>query len=109
MHQPDDRILYLTELLQQDPEDPFLHYALCLERKKKGEDALQEFLSLLKKFPEYLPAYYQTAVYQAETGHTEAAAETAALGIMLSEKQKDLHALAELKGLRQNILAGEYD
>jgi len=109
MHHPGDRIEYLSELLRQEPEEPFLHYALCLERKKAGEDALPAFLELLKKFPEYLPAYYQTALYQAEKGHADNAAETAASGILLAEKQKDLHALAELKSLRQNILAGEYD
>ena len=109
MHQPEDRILYLTQLLEEDPNEPFLHYALCLERKKAGEDALPDFLEMLQNFSEYLPAYYQTAVYQAETGFADTAAETAARGIILAEKLKDLHALAELKGLRQNILSGEYD
>ena len=100
---------YLKGLLKEDPQEPFLHYAICLEIKKGEEDALPSFLNLIRDFPEYLPAYYQTALLLAEKGEIQQAASIASDGILLAEKQNDLHALAELKGLRQDILAGEYD
>lgn len=104
-----DRITYLKELLLDEPGEPFLHYALCLERKKAGEDVLADFVEMIRTFPDYLPAYYQTALYQAESGFTDEAADIAFRGIALAEKLADQHAMAEIKGLRQNILAGEYD
>jgi tetratricopeptide (TPR) repeat protein len=109
MNQPQDRIEYLRELLKEDPQEPFIHYAICLELKKREEGALPAFHQLLDTFPEYLPAYYQTALMLAENGKIQEAAEVAGKGISLAEKLDDRHALAELKGLRQDILAGEYD
>jgi hypothetical protein len=109
MNSSKNRIEYLQGLLAEEPKEPFLHYAICLEIKKGEEDALPSFLKLMQDFPEYLPAYYQTALLLAEKGEIQQAASIASEGIMLAEKQMDLHALAELKGLRQDILAGEYD
>ena len=100
---------YLRELLREDPNEPFLHYAICLELKKNGDDALNAFLEMKKSFPGYLPLYYQLALLLAETGNTEEAALISSEGIVLAESLGDQHALAELKGLRQDIVAGEYD
>jgi tetratricopeptide (TPR) repeat protein len=109
MNQPQDRIDYLRELLKEDPQEPFIHYAICLELKKREEEALAAFLQLLDTFPDYIPAYYQTALMLAENGKIPEAAEMAGKGVLLAEKLADHHALSELKGLRQDILAGEFD
>ena len=104
------RLQYLNGLLKEDPRDPFVHYAICLELKKSGDlHAMSSFLSLLESFPDYLPGYYQAALFLAESGLMEKAAQIAESGISLANIQKDFHALSELKSLRQNILAGEYD
>lgn len=96
--------------MMEDPADPFLHYALCLELKKCNPDqAAVEFQNTLRRFPDYLPLYYQAALFNAEGGNIEDAANLAARGILLAEKLMEHHALAELKSLRQNILAGEFD
>jgi hypothetical protein len=109
MYQPEDRIVYLRNLLQEDPDEPFLHYAICLELKKNGGDAGPALMALISTFPGYLPGYFQAALFMAEKAEIQKAVAIAADGVLLAEKQGDQHALAELKGLRQDILAGEYD
>jgi len=108
--QPSERISQLQKLLQDDPEDPFLHYALCLELKKAGsaETGLR-FEMLLESYPEYLPTYYQAALFMAETGKLESATMVAQSGIVLAQSMSELHTLSELKGLLQNIRTGEFD
>ena len=109
MEEEKSRLDYLRRLLDEDPAEPFLHYAVCLELKKSGRGATHAFRKLIQDFPQYLPAYYQAALLLAEEGETSDAAALANEGIRLAESQSDLHALSELKGLRQNILAGEFD
>lgn len=105
-----ERISQLHQLLKEDPEDPFLHYALCLELKKAGSaEAGTGFETLLNVFPEYLPAYYQAALFMAETGKLERATMVAQSGVLLAQSMNELHTLSELKGLLQNIRTGEFD
>ena len=105
-----ERISQLRQLLREDPEDPFLHYALCLELKKAGSsEARLGFERLLVSYPEYLPAYYQAALFMAETGKLERATIVAQSGILLAQSINELHTLSELKGLLQNIRTGEFD
>jgi hypothetical protein len=96
--------------LAEDPNEPFLHYAICLEiMKKDGDAALPLFRELLLAHPSYLPAYFQTARLMAENGLTNEAVEVLDLGLPVAESQADFHALSEMKGLKQDILAGEFD
>ena len=108
--QPTERINQLNQLLKEDPEDPFLYYALCLELKKAGSaETGPGFERLLLSYPEYLPAYYQAALFMAETGKLERATTIAQSGILLAQSMNELHTLSELKGLLQNIRTGEFD
>jgi len=105
-----ERISQLQQLLKEDPEDPFLHYALCLELKKAGSaETGPGFETLLDVFPEYLPVYYQAALFMAETGKLEQATMVAQSGVLLAQSMNELHTLSELKGLLQNIRTGEFD
>jgi hypothetical protein len=45
----------------------------------------------------------------AENGLTNEAVEVLDLGLPVAESQSDFHALSEMKGLKQDILAGEFD
>ncbi len=110
MENPQDRIEYLRGLLAEDPNEPFLHYAICLEiMKKDGEAALPLFREMLISYPAYLPAYFQAARLMAENSLTNEAVEVLDLGLPVAENQSDFHALSEMKGLKQDILAGEFD
>lgn len=97
-------------MLKEEPDEAFIHYAICLELAKiSQEEATRSFRQLMLDFPDYLPACYQYSFLLAETGQSAEALEISEYGIKLAERLHDLHALAELKNLRQNILAGEFD
>ena len=68
-----DRINEIKNLLADDRDDSFLHYALGLEYIKAGETelALERFEILLNKHPDYLPVYYQAAHLYVENNDKE--------------------------------------
>jgi tetratricopeptide (TPR) repeat protein len=101
-----DRIHDLKYLIEEDPGDPFLFYALGLEYIKigKSDDAFKQFSFILNKFPGYLPVYYQAAHLMIERGDFENAELIFKAGITLAEKIKDQKTLQELKTAFNNFL-----
>ena len=94
-----NRIHDLNNLIKEDPDDPFLYYALGLEYHNEGyqDMALLMFTLVIRKFPDYLPVYYQAARLQVELGDQDMAKKTFRDGIALAEKKSDLQTLQELK------------
>jgi thioredoxin-like negative regulator of GroEL len=90
----------LEELLRSEPDDLFLRYALAKACVSEGnlESGLEEFRAVLKKDPDYVPAYFQMAQALADAGQTEPARETLTSGIAVARRVKDAHAEAEMTG-----------
>lgn len=101
-----DRIYELKKLLQDDPEDTFLHYALGLEYVKKGDPelALEQFEILLNKYPEYLPVYYQAAQLYLERGDYQKARNTYENGMVLARRLHEMKTFQELSNAYNNFL-----
>lgn len=100
-----ERIFFLKEEIEKNQDEPFNYYALALESLKQQNDlAVELFDLLLKKFPEYLPTYYQAANHFFEKGNFEKANEVFKRGIVLAEKLGKSKALTELKGSYQMFL-----
>jgi tetratricopeptide (TPR) repeat protein len=101
-----ERIHDLTNLLKDDPDDPFLYYALGLEYLKENHQdmALLMFTLIIRKFPDYLPVYYQAARLHVEMGDLNLADETFKTGISLAEKKLDDKTLVELKDAYHQFL-----
>ena len=101
-----DRINELKKLLQDDPEDTFLHYALGLEYIKKGDPelALERFEILLNKYPEYLPVYYQAAQLYLENGDYQKAQNTFENGMVLARRLQEMKTYQELANAYNNFL-----
>ena len=63
----------LQKFIEDDPTDPFNHYALALEyiehEPAKARDLL---LKLIEENPTYLPAYYQAVTLLIELDQSEA-------------------------------------
>jgi hypothetical protein len=105
-----NRISHLEMLIAEDPSDPFLHYAYCLEISKTGRsDSEKNWDLLLDKSPEYLPAYYQSGLYCLSIQKKDKAIQIWKKGIDLAIVQNDGHALTELKGILQNTLLDDED
>ncbi|AHM58981.1 hypothetical protein D770_03570 [Flammeovirgaceae bacterium 311] len=101
----EQRIAQLQQMLQDNPQDPFLLYALALEyRNQDLQQAQTYFNTLLQQHPDYLPTYYHAAALYAETGLTDRAKQIYELGINLALQQNDAHTLRELRNAYQNLL-----
>jgi tetratricopeptide (TPR) repeat protein len=99
------RISQLLEFLKEDPHDPFTKYALATEFLSTDKHkSLSYFEDLLDNHPEYIGTYYHAANLLNELGETDKAKEVYEKGIAEAEKQKNAHALRELKTAYQNFL-----
>ncbi len=95
------RIDLLLEYIKDDPDDPFLRYALGLEFQKAGNDdqALEQFLLVKDRFSDYLPNYYQLGSLLVRKGDKQEAISVLNTGIELAASQGDDHTAGELRGL----------
>ena len=100
-----ERVKQLQEMLKENPEDPFLHYAIALEYKNHDQETAKKlFDSLLSIFPGYLPTYYPAAEVYIETEDYKKAKNCYEKGILLAKKLENEHSLKELKNAYQNFI-----
>lgn len=95
----DDRLATLLDYLRDDPDDPFVRYALAQEYLKRGEtaEALRFFEELAADQPEYVGTYYHLGKLYEALGRTDDAVRTYRAGIDAATKASDTHARAELQ------------
>jgi thioredoxin-like negative regulator of GroEL len=88
----------LEQLLESDPDDVFLQYALAKTCISEGDVAggLAQFQRVIDLHPEYVPAYFQKGQALAEQGRTEEAREVLTSGIQIARKVGDAHAEREM-------------
>jgi tetratricopeptide (TPR) repeat protein len=102
-----DRLTQLQALLAEEPGDPFLRYAIALERKRSGdmETAAGDLESLLQENPKYIACYYQLALVLADLGRLADAAEACKAGALQCLVTGDAKARAELLALGAQLMA----
>jgi Tfp pilus assembly protein PilF len=93
-----DRMTKLQHMLQKQPHDPFLLYALALEYKKIGQyhQALQYLGRVLQEDPGYCVAWLQSGQVHELAGNLEAARAAYRTGIEVATKKGDTHAADEM-------------
>ncbi len=94
-----DRLATLLDYLRDDPDDPFVRYALAQEYLKRGDtaEALRFFEELAADQPEYVGTYYHLGKLYETLGRTPDAVRTYRAGIDAATRASDLHARAELQ------------
>ena len=94
------RLAKLEELLQQDPNDPFLNYAIAKELLSSGETepGLARLKDVIESHPDYVPAYFQRGQSLHEDGQTDQAREVIEAGIEVAARTGDQHAEMEMRG-----------
>ena len=97
-----ERLERLQNLLLEDANNSFLHFAIAKEHEaqKNLNLALEHFIFIVDHEPNYLGVYYHLAQLYIKL-------ETLSKGIKLSQQSKDHHAESELKGLLMNLLIEE--
>ena len=95
-----ERLQKLLEMLDKQPNDPFVLYGIALEHKKAGEFPRSiEFLDrTLSADPGYCYAYFQKGQVFEEMGKVEEAKQAYREGIVAATKKGDGHARGELEG-----------
>ena len=92
------RLRQLQQMLQRQPDDPFLLYGVAMEHKKAGdaEKALEFFGRVLQRDPNNCYAYYQGAQVHESLGDLEAAKRTLRDGLGAADRCGDGHARQEI-------------
>ena len=93
-----DRMQKLQAMLERDPGDTFLLYAIALEHKKMNQyaEAIDWFARVIAKDPGYSVAYHQAGLTHEAAGDIEAAKRAYYDGIAAATKKGDLHAAEEM-------------
>jgi tetratricopeptide (TPR) repeat protein len=100
-----DRIRRLLTMLENDPLDLFLQYALAMEFKNENdtESAIKYLEAVKQQDPDYIGLYYQLGKLYESTEQPARAIEIYEAGISRAASLKDLHTLAELKNAKVNL------
>lgn len=95
-----DRLDQLKEMLEKNPRDPFLLYALAQEFTKLGEvkEALNFYEHLRQDHPEYTGTYYHLGKLYERQGDMEKAKHTYRKGLEMTRRLGAQHDYSELLG-----------
>jgi tetratricopeptide (TPR) repeat protein len=88
----------IQKMLESEPNDSFLNYALALEYAKANEIklAIETLEQFIKRDENYLAAYYQLGKYYELINDIRKAIEVYQKGILIAKTQKNTKTLGEL-------------
>ena len=100
-----DRMKKILSLLEDQPDDQFLNYALAQEyqRQENYELAIRQYRRLKEINEEYVGLYYHLADCLTQLGTKSEAMMVYDEGIIVAKRLNDQHALSELQNARMNL------
>lgn len=106
-----NRLERLLEFLANEPNDPFLKYALATEyvRLNDVNNALIFYLDLVNKHTDYVGTYYHLGKLYEILKQPKEALNIYEQGMAVAKKIKDQHALNELMGVYNSLQDELYD
>ncbi len=95
------RLSELETLLDQNPDDPFIIYALAREYEQNMAtmQALLMYEHLVTDHPAYVATYYHYAKLLFSLGNKNEAINLLEKGVVQGTAEKDMHAVSEMKGM----------
>ena len=103
-----ERVKKLEEFLSQDPNDPFVIYALATEWINDDiQRSKQYFDQLISEHPDYIGTYYHAAQLYITLGQKDKAKQIFEKGIEVARKTGNHHALRELQNVYNELLYEE--
>jgi tetratricopeptide (TPR) repeat protein len=105
------RLARLHEFLNNEPDDPFLKYALATEYLSLNDTdkALQYFEDLVSKHPSYVGTYYHLGGLYDRLGQKDNAIKTYQAGMQIARAARDNHAYSELQTVYNTIMGLDYE
>lgn len=95
----------LEAMLQVEPDDVFLQYALAKEYAAEGDDAgaLSRFAALAARHPDYVPTYLQWAQLLVKAGDVAESRSVLRRGMDEARRAGDDHAAGEMQALLDEL------
>jgi tetratricopeptide (TPR) repeat protein len=105
-----NRLEKLLEFIKNEPEDPFLKYALATEylRINQVDRAMEYYEDLVSKHRNYVGTYYHLGKLYETLNRKQDAIDTYETGMKVAREQRDNHAFSELQTV-YNELTGLYE
>lgn len=99
------RLEELHQLQAEEPNDPFLLYALAMEYRQQAPQKMRAYLEQLRaQHPQYPGTYYHLAKAYIEVGELKAARRTFEEGLPVCRQAKKEKLLQELESAYQEFL-----
>ena len=95
----------LQSMLQSEPDDVFLNYALAKAFIEEGrvDDGLAQFRRTLELDPDHVASYFQMAQVLATEGDIDESRRVVSQGIDVARKVGDSHAEMEMTGFLDSL------
>ncbi|MEJ7779872.1 MAG: tetratricopeptide repeat protein [Daejeonella sp.] len=105
------RLQKLLNFLQDEPNDPFLKYALATEYLNANDldKALHYYEDLISQHADYVGTYYHLGKLYEQLNRKSDAIETYKKGMDVSRSAKDMHAFSELQGVYNSAMGLDYE
>jgi len=105
------RLQKLLYFLKNEPDDPFLKYALATEYLSQNDvqKALFYFEDLLKKHPDYVGTYYHAGKLFERLDRKSEAIFVYQRGMEIARKAGDNHAYSELQTVFNSASGLDYE
>lgn len=99
------RLKQLQTMLDEEPKDSFLLFAIAKEHEKAGSivQAITYYEKVVLNDSKYVGVYYHLGSAYAEQGDKDKAKDVLNKGIQICKEVGDQHALSELKSVLMNI------
>jgi tetratricopeptide (TPR) repeat protein len=105
------RLEKLLEFIKNEPDDPFLKYALATEylRINQTDIALQYYEDLINNHPNYAGTYYHLGKLYEALDRKQEAINTYETGMKVTKAQRDNHAFSELQAVYHEAMGEDED
>src|ERR1700761_3988775 len=105
------RLQKLLNFFENEPDDPFLKYALATEylRLNETDKALTYYEDLVKNHPNYTGTYYHLGKLYEALGRKPEAISTYETGMKITKEQRDNHAFSELQAVYREAVGFDED
>jgi len=99
------RMKQLLSFEENDPNDPFIQFAIAKEHEKSNEleAALERYNTLRISHPDYIGLYYHLAKLYETLQRKHKAIFIYEEGLKLAKSTSDFHAASELNNAKMNL------